>query len=498
MAGIHRIDEAPRILLTGATGYIGRRLLRVLEAEGHRVRCLARRPEYLRERVAEATEVARGDLLDHDSLVAAMGGIDTAYYLVHSLGSAGDFADEERQCAQNFADAAREAGVSRIIYLGGLGVDGPNLSPHLRSRRQVGDILRSSGISVLEFRASIVIGSGSVSFEMVRALVERLPVMVTPRWVSVPAQPIAIDDLLQYLYAGLIVPLDGSRVFEVGGADVVSYGDLMREYARQRGLRRMMLPVPVLTPRLSSLWLGLVTPLYARVGRKLIDSLRNASVVTDPSARAAFDVQPMGISDAIAAALRNEDRDFAESRWSDALSSSGATPSWGGARFGTRLVDTRTAPVSAPPAIAFEPIERIGGDTGWYFADWLWRVRGFIDLLAGGVGVRRGRPHPGRLAVGDAVDWWRVESCEPGRMVRFQAEMRLPGRAWLEFEVEPGDGGNGSMIRQTAVFEPVGLGGLLYWYAVWPVHAAVFRGMIRGIAKAAEAEGRQRAMARET
>ena len=210
--------------------------------------------------------MARGDLLDHDSLVAAMGGIDTAYYLVHSLGSAGDFADEERQCAQNFADAAREAGVSRIIYLGGLGVDGPNLSHHLRSRRQVGDILRSSGISVLEFRASIVIGSGSVSFEMVRALVERLPVMVTPRWVSVPAQPIAIDDLLQYLYAGLIVPLDGSRVFEVGGADVVSYGDLMREYARQRGLRRMMLPVPVLTPRLSSLWLGLVTPLYARVG----------------------------------------------------------------------------------------------------------------------------------------------------------------------------------------------------------------------------------------
>ncbi len=498
MAGIHRIDEHPRILLTGATGYIGRRLLRVLETAGHRVRCVARRPEYLRERVAEATEVARGDLLDHDSLVAAMGGIDTAYYLVHSLGSAGDFADEERQCAQNFADAAREAGVSRIIYLGGLGVDGPNLSHHLRSRRQVGDILRSSGIPVLEFRASIVIGSGSVSFEMVRALVERLPVMITPRWVSVPAQPIAIDDLLQYLYAGLTIPLDESRVFEIGGADVVSYGDLMREYARQRGLRRMMLPVPVLTPRLSSLWLGLVTPLYARVGRKLIDSLRNASMVTDPSARAAFDVQPMGISDAIAAALRNEDRDFAESRWSDALSSSGATPSWGGARFGTRLVDTRTAPVSAPPAIAFEPIERIGGDTGWYFADWLWRARGFIDLLAGGVGVRRGRPHPDRLALGDAVDWWRVECCEPGRMVRFQAEMRLPGRAWLEFEIESHDDGHGAVIRQTAVFEPVGLGGLLYWYAVWPVHAAVFRGMIQGIAKAAEAEGRQRAMARET
>ena len=483
---LHGIDGRPRILLTGATGYIGRRLLRVLESDGHRVRCLARRPEYLRERVSDDTEVVKGDLLNRNSLFAVLDGIDTAYYLVHSLGSSGDFADEERQCAQNFADAASAAGVSRIIYLGGLGVDAPNPSEHLRSRGEVGAVLRSSGVPVLEFRASIVIGSGSVSFEMVRALVERLPVMITPRWVSVPAQPIAIDDLLQYLYAGQSIPLEESRVFEVGGADVVSYGGLMREYARQRGLRRVMLPVPALTPRLSSLWLGLVTPLYARVGRKLIESLRNASIVTDPSSQDTFAVQPMGINATIAAALRNENRDFAESRWSDALSSSGTTPSWGGVRFGTRLVDMRTAPVSAPPATAFAPIRRIGGDTGWYFADWLWRVRGFIDLLAGGVGVRRGRPHPDRLALGDTVDWWRVECYEPGRMVRFQAELRLPGRAWLEFEVEPGDDGNGSVIRQTAVFEPVGLGGLLYWYAVWPVHAAVFRGMIGGIAKAAD------------
>ena len=492
------IGDHPRILLTGATGYIGRRLLRVLESDGHRVRCIARRPDYLREKVSEPTEVLRGDLLDRTSVSAIMDGVNTAYYLVHSLGSSGDFADEERQCARNFADAAREAGVSRIIYLGGLGVDAPNLSDHLSSRRQVGDILRASGVPVLEFRASIVIGSGSVSFEMVRALVERLPVMITPRWVSVPAQPIAIDDLLQYLYAGLTIPLDAHRVFEIGGADVVSYGDLMREYARQRGLRRMMLPVPVLTPRLSSLWLGLVTPLYARVGRKLIDSLRNASVVADPSARDAFDVQPVGINDAIAAALRNENRDFAETRWSDALSSSGNVRSWGGVRFRNRLVDTRTATVAAPQETAFEPIRRIGGRTGWYFADWLWRLRGFIDLLAGGVGMRRGRPHPDRLAVGDAVDWWRVECYEPDRLVRFHAEMRLPGRAWLEFEVEPNDDGAGSIIRQTAVFEPVGLGGLLYWYAVWPVHAAVFRGMIRGIAKAADNGSRQRTATSET
>ena len=488
----------PRILLTGATGYVGRRLLRVLEDNGHSVRCLARRPENLRDRVSNATEVVRGDLLDRDSVFAAMAGVHTACYLVHSLGSSGDFADEERQCAQNFADAARRAGVSRIIYLGGLGVDAPNLSEHLRSRGQVGDVLRGSGVPVLEFRASVVIGSGSASFEMVRTLVERLPVMVTPRWVSVPAQPIAIDDLLQYLYAGLTAPLDESRVFEIGGADVVSYGDLMREYARQRGLRRVMLPVPLLTPRLSSLWLGLVTPLYARVGRKLIDSLRNASVVSDPSARDAFAVAPMGIAAAIAAALRNEDRDFAETRWSDALSSSGRMPSWGGVRFGTRLVDTRTARVPVPPEVAFEPVRRIGGATGWYFADWLWRVRGFIDLLVGGVGVRRGRPHPDRLAVGDSVDWWRVEFHEPGRLVRFQAEMKLPGRAWLEFEATPDDDGTGSVLRQTAIFEPVGLAGLLYWYAAWPVHAAVFRGMIRGIAKSANAKCHRQTTAKET
>ena len=484
----HLIDAGSRILLTGATGYIGRRLLRVLESAGHNVRCIARRPEYLRDRVSPDTEVVQADLLDPASLSAAMHNIHTAYYLVHSLGASGDFTDAERRCAENFAGAARGAGVRRIIYLGGLGVDAPDLSDHLRSRREVGDILRASGIPVLEFRASIVIGSGSVSFEMVRALVERLPVMVTPRWVSVPAQPIAIDDLLRYLHAALTIPPDAHRVFEIGGADVVSYGGLMREYARQRGLRRVMLPVPLLTPRLSSLWLGLVTPLYARVGRKLIDSLRNASVVTDPSAVDAFAVRPVGIRDAIAAALRNEDREFAETRWSDALSSSGNVRGWGGVRFRSRLADTRTAAVDAPASVAFEPIARIGGDTGWYFANWLWRVRGFIDLLAGGVGVRRGRRHPDRLAVGDAVDWWRVEQYEPGRLVRFQAEMKLPGRAWLEFEVGRNESGQGSVIRQTAVFEPVGLAGLIYWYAVWPIHAAVFRGMIRGIAKAADAE----------
>ena len=360
-------------------------------------------------------------------------------------------------------------------------------SPHLRSRWRVGDILRDSGATVIEFRASIVIGSGSVSFEMVRALVERLPVMITPRWVSVPAQPIAITDLLDYLQAALDVPVDSSRIFEVGGADVVSYGGLMQEYARQRGLRRRMIAVPVLTPRLSSLWLGLVTPVYARIGRKLIDSLRHASVVENPAPPSAFDIRPMGIADAIATAIRNEDRDYAATRWSDALSSSGRERVRGAVRFGTRLVDTRTATVAGAPEAAFAPIRRIGGNAGWYSANTLWKLRGFLDLLAGGVGVRRGRRHPDDLAVGDAVDWWRVESYEPGRRVKFYAEMRLPGRAWLEFEVTPAPDGNGSIIRQTAEFDPIGLAGLIYWYALWPAHACVFRGMIRGIAGAAMA-----------
>ena len=485
MADAAVVGDRPRICLTGATGYVGGRLLRALQQDGYRVRCVARRPEALRSRVSEATEVVHGDLLDGVSLVDAMRGQDVAFYLVHSMGSAGDFAEEERQCAQNFADAAREAGVRRIIYLGGLGADGPNPSDHLSSRRQVGDVLRESGAQVIEFRASIVIGSGSVSFEMVRALVERLPVMITPRWVSVAAQPIAINDLLEYLRCAIEIPVKGHRVFEIGGADVVSYGDLMREYARLRGLRRVMLPVPVLTPRLSSLWLGLVTPLYARIGRKLIDSLRNASVVTDRAASEAFPIRPMGIRDAIVAAMRNEDQEVAETRWSDALSSSGKAPTWGGVRFGTRLVDRRSVVVPAYPPQAFAPIRRIGGDAGWYYGNTLWRVRGFMDLLVGGVGVRRGRRDPSDMAVGDAVDWWRVEKYEPGQMVRFCAEMKLPGRAWLQFEVTPADGDDGSVIHQTAEFDPVGLGGLAYWYALWPAHAAVFRGMLRGIAKAA-------------
>lgn len=470
------------ILVTGGTGYIGGRLLKALEAGRRPVRCLARRPDFLQARVGPGTEVVAGDCLDRSTLRSAMAGVHTAYYLVHSMGSAGKFEEQDRIAAQNFAEAARESGVQRIIYLGGLGEVSPSLSSHLRSRQEVGQLLRQSGLPVIEFRASIVIGSGSLSFEMIRALVQRLPVMICPRWVSVKAQPIAIEDVVEYLVQALDLPLDGNRVFEIGGADQVSYGDIMREYAKQSGLRRVMISVPVLTPRLSSLWLGLVTPIYARVGRKLIDSLRNPTLVKNPSALETFPIRPRGLREAIERASRNEDQEFAESRWSDALSSAGPQHSWGGVRLGTRIVDSRTAEVSAPPQLAFQPIRRIGGSNGWYFANLLWRIRGVLDLLVGGVGLRRGRRDPEDLTVGDTLDFWRVEAFEPDRRLRLQAEMKLPGRAWLEFEVV-GDSPR-SIIRQTAVFDPRGLSGLVYWYALYPIHRWIFSGMLRRIAAA--------------
>ena len=473
------------ILLTGATGYVGGRLLALLVEDGWQVRCLARQREHLSSRVPAGVEVVQGDLFDAASLVPAMQSVEAAYYLVHSMGATGDFETLDRQAAENFGAAAKRAGVRRIIYLGGLGEADGKLSAHLRSRHQVGETLRASGVPVVELRASIILGSGSLSFEMIRALVERLPVMVMPRWVRVNAQPIAIGDVLAYLRAALSLDTPGSVTFEIGGPDQVSYADLMREYARQRGLRRLMLPVPLLTPQLSSLWLGLVTPLFARVGRKLIDSIRHPTVVHDDAAPKSFSIRPIGAGEAIARALRNEDLRFAQTRWSDAMSAAANAPRhWGGTRFGNRLVDSRSTRVAASPAKVFAAVEQIGGATGWHYANWLWTLRGWLDLLMGGVGMRRGRRDPERLRMGDSLDCWRVEALEPGQRLRLVAEMKLPGRAWLEFEVQPD--GSGARLRQTATFDPLGLWGLAYWYGVWPLHQIVFAGMLRGIAKSAE------------
>jgi len=443
------------------------------------VRCLSRRPEALRPRVGPGTEVVGGDVHDPASLAPALAGVDAAYYLVHSMGAGLPYEKADRDAAEAFGAAARAAGVGRIVYLGGLGHG--ELSPHLASRQEVGGILRASGVPTVELRASIVIGSGSASFEIVRALVERLPAMVTPRWVQTRAQPIAIDDVVAYLLAAREVELPASEVVEIGGADIVTYLELMREYARLRGLRRLMIPVPVLSPRLSSLWLTLVTPVYASIGRDLVESLRNETIVRDPEPARRYGVTPLSAGEAIVRALAHEDREAAETRWSDEVGA--PRPGFGGTRLGRRFVDARGVRVPVPPAEAFAPIQRIGGETGWYYGNALWRIRGALDLLAGGVGLRRGRSDPFALAVGATLDFWRVEELEPDRALTLAAEMRVPGSARLRFEVEP-DGPDGSIICQTAVFDPAGVAGRLYWYVLWPLHALVFRGMLRGIAAA--------------
>jgi uncharacterized protein YbjT (DUF2867 family) len=465
--------------LTGATGYVGGRLLHVLESRGERVRCLSRRPEYLQGRVGPDTEVVLGDLSRPRTLRPALDGVETAFYLVHSMGSGGSFADADRKAAAAFGRAASATGVRRIVYLGGLGEG--DLSEHLSSRQEVGRVLRESGVPTIEFRSSIVIGSGSASFEMLRALVERLPVMVTPRWVSTRTQPIAIEDVVAYLLAALDHAPGGGQVFEIGGADVCSFLELMHEYADQRGLRRQMVPVPVLTPRLSSLWLHLVTPVYAGIGRELVDSLRNETVVNDSRALEVFPVRPRTFAEAIARALANEDHEVAETRWSDEVPAPSAR--YGGSRYGSRFVDSRSVDLPRPPAVAFAPIQRIGGDTGWYVGDDLWKLRGALDVLVGGPGLRRGRRDPVGLRVGDTIDFWRVERFEPDRLLRLAAEMKLPGRAWLQFEVDPDEEG-GSTIRQTAIFDPAGVPGLTYWYSLWPIHNRIFGGMLERIAAA--------------
>ena len=477
-------DQQPKILLTGATGCIGGRLLAALEAGGRAVRCMTRRPDALTGQVGPNSSVVRGDCLDPVSLQGACAGIDTAYYMVHSMGGGANFEAQDRAAARNFGAAARAAGVRRIVYVGGLG-SSSGLSRHLRSRHETGEVLRASGVPVIEFRSGIVLGAGSLSFELIRALVERLPVMVCPSWVRTPTQPIALADLVAYLAAALDLPHGASRLFEVGGADVVSYRDVMHEYARWRGLRRLLIPVPLLTPRLSSLWLGLTTPVYARVGRELVDGLRTATVVNDAAARTAFPIQPLDLGPAIARAVEEEDAAFAATPWSEATLAAATPLRWGGVRIRGRLIHSSFVDLSAAPAAAFAPVRRIGGAKGWYYGDWTWRLRGLIDRLLGGVGMSRGRRDAEHLAAGEVLDCWRVEVYEPDARMRLRAEMKLPGRGWLEFNVTPREGG-GSRVRQTAVFDAAGLWGRFYWHALYPIHVLLFRGLLRSIARRAD------------
>jgi uncharacterized protein YbjT (DUF2867 family) len=480
-----------RILVTGANGYVGGRLVPQLLARGHAVRCMVRDAARLQGRTwADRVEIVVGDVLAPASLVPALEGIDVAYYLVHSLGTGRDFHDHDLRAAQAFGEAAASAGVARLIYLGGLGDASDALSEHLRSRQDTGTALSSAGVPVTEFRAAVIVGSGSVSFEMIRYLAERVPVMICPSWVYTRIQPIAIRDVIQYLVDAIDTPESAARVVEIGGSDVLTYREMMTGYARQRGLRRWLVPVPLLTPRLSSYWVHLVTPIPADIARPLIEGLRNEVVVRDDSARRIFPhIAPVAYAEAVRRALVNLDGANVETAWSDALTSSrlSSEPVVLTTLEGLTL-ERRTIAVQAPPERAYDVISALGGATGWLRLNWAWQLRGLFDRLIGGVGMRRGRRDPHELRVGDAVDFWRVEAVEPGRLLRLRAEMKVPGRAWLEFQVRPHTGADtGATIVQTAYFAPKGLFGVLYWYALYPVHLVIFGGMIREIARRAEA-----------
>ncbi|WLQ62560.1 MULTISPECIES: SDR family oxidoreductase [Streptomyces] len=485
-----------RCLVTGATGYIGGRLVPELLEAGHRVRCLARTPEKLRDYPwAGEAEVVQGDVTDAQSLGAAMRGIDVAYYLVHALASGSGFEKTDRDAARTFGEQAKAAGVRRIVYLGGLtpaDVPERELSPHLRSRAEVGHILLASGVPTAVLRAAVIIGSGSASFEMLRYLTERLPVMVTPSWVSTRIQPIAVRDVLRYLVGSAHMPAEVNRTFDIGGPDVMTYRDMMQRYAEVATLRhRLILPVPMLSPGLSSHWVGLVTPVPASIARPLAESLRYEVVCHEHDiAEHVPDGpgQPFSFATALSLALQRVREAKVSTRWSSA-STPGipsdplpTDPDWAG---GSLYTDVRELDVDASPEALWRVVEGIGGVNGWYSFPLAWAVRGWLDRLVGGVGLRRGRRDAQRLRVGDSLDFWRVEEIEPGRLLRLRAEMRLPGLAWLEMYAEQGRDGR-SHYRQRALFHPFGLLGHAYWWSVSPFHAVIFGGMARNIAQAAD------------
>jgi len=479
-----------RILVTGATGYIGGRLVPLLAEAGHEVVCLARDPARLRDVPwAGSVEVVTGDVLDAASLRPALAGVDVVYYLVHSIGSGADFADVDRRAAGTLAAAAAEAGVQRIVYLGGLVPPAAEAaSPHLASRAEVGEILLAAPVPAVVLQAGVIIGSGSASFEMLRYLTERLPAMITPRWVDSRVAPIAVRDVLRYLVGVLDLPAGTNRRFDIAGPDVLTYREMMHRYARVAGLRRrLIVPVPVLTPRLSSHWVNVVTPVPKSIAQPLIESLRNSVVPSERDLAELVPFDPLGYEEAVALALQRVRDQTVETRWSGA-SWPGAPsdplpsdPDWSG---GDVELDERDRHVDAAPDELWRVVEGIGGERGWYSFPLAWAIRGLLDRLVGGVGLRRGRRDPDRLHVGEALDFWRVEAIDRGRLLRLRAEMRLPGWAWLEFRVEPE--GAGARLHQRAVFRPRGIAGRLYWWAVWPFHGIVFEGMLKNMAHAAE------------
>ncbi len=474
------------VLVTGATGYIGGRLVPRLLARGHRVRCVARHPDRLAGRDWPGVEIVPGDLIDASVLPAVLEGIDVAYYLVHSMAESETFRERDRLMADAFGRAAARAGVGRIIYLGGLGRSAEVHSRHLLSRHEVGRALTVAGVPVVEFRAAVIVGSGSASFEMIRHLVERMPMMVTPRWINTRCQPISVRDVLDYLTT--VLDYDGAcGVYEIGGRDVLSYREMMVRYARIRGLRRVIVALPVPRPEMSSRFVGLMTPIPYRIAQPLIQSMRTEVVVSDDRALREFKVRPMGYDEAVQRAMARLAADDVETTWASSLASLSRDQLEGhqlSTHEGMQL-ERYHGRVEASPERVFDVICGLGGDNGWPAGNALWQLRGVLDRVFGGVGMRRGRRHPRELRAGEPLDFWRVEAIESPHLLRLRAEMKLPGRAWLQFEVLPDAGG--ARVEQTAMYEPRGILGYLYWYSVRPFHRFVFPGLLRAVRERAEA-----------
>lgn len=487
-SGKNHTKSLPRCLVTGVTGYIGGRLVPELLKKGYPVRVLTRDASRLEGRSWHGrVEIVEADVLEPGTLPAALAGVSVAYYLIHSMGNEENFYERDVTAAQNFGREAKRQGLDQIIYLGGLGDPEEELSPHLASRQLTGEVLRESGVPVTEFRAAIVVGSGSISFEMIRYLTERIPVMICPSWVYSKVQPIAIRDVLKYLVEAVTTTAARGRILEIGGRDVITYGDMMRTYAKVRGLRRWLVPVPVLSPTLSSYWVHWMTPVPASMARPLIKGLKNNVVVRDSSAREIFpDIHPVKYVEAVRRAIDRVNSRDVETTWNDALASSkGVTQPVVLQTHQGMIIERRVKIVKAGPGEVFKAFSGLGGEKGWLSFNWAWKVRGILDRLAGGVGFRRGRRHPDELRVGDVMDFWRVEAIEKGRRLRLRAEMKVPGQAWLEFRAEKENGKRTKLI-QTAFFDPKGLFGLIYWYTLYPIHSVIFSGLIHKLAEQAE------------
>ncbi len=482
------ITQDPPILVTGATGYVGGRLVRRLVESGYKVRVLVRDKTRLQGKPwAEKVEIVEGDALKADKLPAAMENVEYAYYLIHSMTDTADFPQRDIIAARTFGAVAKACGVKRIIYLGGLGDPNTKLSKHLKSRQETGKALAEAGVPVTEFRAAIIVGSGSVSFEMIRYLTERLPILICPLWMSTKIQPIAIRNVLSYLIAAISTPQSAGKIIEIGGPNVLTYGELILGYAKVKGLKRKLINIPFWNEQIYAHLISLITPIPLNIARPLIAGLRNEVIVRTDTAKKLFPyIQLIDYYTAVRLALAKTDSCEVETAWSDSLVYTQ------GDKVPKRLVDQegmlsyrRQHIVNAPPEMVFNVITSLGGNKGWLYADWTWEIRGFIDRLLGGIGTRRGRRDPQELNVGDAVDFFRVEAIEKNRRLLLRTEMKNPGNGWLQFEIQPLKDGNTKLI-QSALFEPKGLPGLAYWYLLLPIHELIFAGLVRELDRLAK------------